>query len=175
MKAKPLAMARSAGETVTLWREATAGRAEADGERKGNYLMLSAIEYPHWLMLVGALLVLSGSIGLAFRKKSENVRGQRGGILSPEPIQANVEPEMGEMKGCEDEMSKSPRSHPDPAEGERLRAQQRHLLEPSNLVVTDIAVIGFRVAARPDGNGFRSVAECSPMPRSNSSSQCHKW
>ena len=34
--------------------------------------MLSAIEYPHWLMLAGAFLVLSGLIGLAFRKKSED-------------------------------------------------------------------------------------------------------
>ena len=30
--------------------------------------MLSAIEYPHWLMVAGAFLVLSGLIGLAFRK-----------------------------------------------------------------------------------------------------------
>ena len=46
--------------------------------------MLSAIEYPHWLMLAGAFLVLSGLIGLAFRKKSEDE-----GVKSaaPSPIQ----------------------------------------------------------------------------------------
>jgi LPXTG-motif cell wall-anchored protein len=53
--------------------------------------MLSAIEYPHWLMLAGAFLVLSGLIGLAFRKKSEDEGVQS---PAPSPIQAAVEPEM---------------------------------------------------------------------------------
>ena len=53
--------------------------------------MLSAIEYPHWLMLAGAFLVLSGLIGLAFRKKSEDEGVQS---AAPSPIQAAVEPEM---------------------------------------------------------------------------------
>ena len=53
--------------------------------------MLSAIEYPHWLMLAGAFLVLSGLIGLAFRKKSEDERVKS---AAPSPIQAAVEPEM---------------------------------------------------------------------------------
>ena len=41
--------------------------------------MLSAIEYPHWLMLAGAFLVLSGLIGLAFAK-SPRTKG-----LNPQP------------------------------------------------------------------------------------------
>ena len=53
--------------------------------------MLSAIEYPHWLMLAGAFLVLSGLIGLAFRKKSEDKAVKS---AAPSPIQPAVEPEM---------------------------------------------------------------------------------
>jgi len=30
--------------------------------------MLSAMEYPHWLMVAGAVLVVAGFIGLAFRQ-----------------------------------------------------------------------------------------------------------
>jgi LPXTG-motif cell wall-anchored protein len=32
--------------------------------------MLSEIEYPHWLMIAGAALVVSGFIGFVFRKKT---------------------------------------------------------------------------------------------------------
>ena len=53
--------------------------------------MLSAIEYPHWLMLAGAFLVLSGLIGLAFRKKSEDEGVES---AAPSPIHPAVEPEM---------------------------------------------------------------------------------
>ena len=53
--------------------------------------MLSAIEYPHWLMLAGAFLVLSGLIGLAFRKKSEDEEVES---AAPRPIQRAVEPEI---------------------------------------------------------------------------------
>ena len=38
--------------------------------------MLSAIEYPHWLMVAGAFLVLSGLIGLAFRKNRKRPRSK---------------------------------------------------------------------------------------------------
>ena len=31
--------------------------------------MLSAMEYPHWLMVAGAVLVVLGFIGFAFRQK----------------------------------------------------------------------------------------------------------
>lgn len=31
--------------------------------------MLSGIEYPHWLMLAGAVLVLAGLVGWAFQRK----------------------------------------------------------------------------------------------------------
>jgi hypothetical protein len=30
--------------------------------------MLSAMEYPHWIMVAGAVLVVAGFIGLAFRQ-----------------------------------------------------------------------------------------------------------
>jgi hypothetical protein len=33
--------------------------------------MLSAIEYPHWLMLAGVVLVLAGLVGLAFHKNRQ--------------------------------------------------------------------------------------------------------
>jgi hypothetical protein len=32
--------------------------------------VLSDVQYPHWLMVAGALLVLLGFVGLAFRKSS---------------------------------------------------------------------------------------------------------
>jgi hypothetical protein len=33
--------------------------------------MLSAMEYPHWLMVAGAVLVVLGFIGLALRQKRD--------------------------------------------------------------------------------------------------------
>ena len=80
--------------------------------------MLSAIEYPHWLMLAGAFLVLSGLIGLAFRKKSEDE-----GVQSPAPSPIQRCRRTGD-KG-EEEMSKRPLVASPPrtsAEVERLRA-----------------------------------------------------
>ena len=35
--------------------------------------MLSAMEYPHWLMVAGAVLVLFGFIGLAFSRNRNAV------------------------------------------------------------------------------------------------------
>jgi hypothetical protein len=33
--------------------------------------MLSAMQYPHWLMVAGAILVVLGFIGFALRKNTE--------------------------------------------------------------------------------------------------------
>ena len=44
--------------------------------------VISAMEYPHWLIVAGAILVVLGFIGLAFRKR-----------LAPvEPIETPAEP-----------------------------------------------------------------------------------
>ena len=56
--------------------------------------MFSAIEYPHWLMVAGAFLVLSGLIGLAFRKNRKTSEDKVVESAAPSPIQASVEPEM---------------------------------------------------------------------------------
>ena len=56
--------------------------------------MLSAIEYPHWLMVAGAFLVLSGLIGLAFRKNPKTSEGQGVETSAPSPTRAAVEPEI---------------------------------------------------------------------------------
>ncbi len=34
--------------------------------------MLSAMQYPHWMMVAGALLVVLGFIGFAFRQNRNN-------------------------------------------------------------------------------------------------------
>ncbi len=34
--------------------------------------MLSAMQYPHWLMVAGAVLVVLGFIGFAFRQNRNN-------------------------------------------------------------------------------------------------------
>ena len=39
---------------------------------------LSSIEYPHWLMIAGALLLMLGLVGLALR--------HRGGEAEPMPL-----------------------------------------------------------------------------------------
>jgi hypothetical protein len=41
--------------------------AEGEGEMTG---MLSAMEYPHWLMVAGAVLVVVGFIGFAFHRNN---------------------------------------------------------------------------------------------------------
>ena len=56
--------------------------------------MFSAFEYPHWLMVAGAFLVLSGLIGLAFAKTGKRPRSKGVESAAPSPIQAAVEPEM---------------------------------------------------------------------------------
>ncbi|MET4294775.1 type VI protein secretion system component VasK [Bradyrhizobium sp. LB1.3] len=53
--------------------------------------MLSRIEYPHWLMLAGAVLMLAGLVGWAFqrnRQAAEEVREP----AAPETDQPAVEP-----------------------------------------------------------------------------------
>ncbi len=58
--------------------------------------MLSAMEYPHWLMIAGAALVVVGFIGFAFHKNKnpepdENTLEQ---ATTLDPIQAALEAEM---------------------------------------------------------------------------------
>jgi hypothetical protein len=38
--------------------------------------MLSAMQYPHWLMIAGAALVVLGLIGFAFRQNRNGVAGR---------------------------------------------------------------------------------------------------
>jgi hypothetical protein len=50
--------------------------AEIGLKAKGKVNALSEIQYPHWLMVTGAVLAVLGFIGVAFRKnKSERDRG----------------------------------------------------------------------------------------------------
>jgi hypothetical protein len=53
--------------------------------------MLSAMQYPHWLMVAGAILVVAGFIGLAFRQNR---------TVEPdhEPTENEGEEEMAEGK-----------------------------------------------------------------------------
>jgi len=53
--------------------------------------MLSAMEYPHWLMVAGAILVVAGFISLAFRQN-------RTVELDHEPTENEGEEEMAERK-----------------------------------------------------------------------------
>jgi hypothetical protein len=53
--------------------------------------MLSAMEYPHWLMVAGAVLVVLGFIGFAFRQNS-NAEPDH------EPAENEGEGEMTERK-----------------------------------------------------------------------------
>ena len=46
---------------------------------------LSSIEYPHWLMIAGALLLMLGLVGLALR--------QRGGEAEPSVVSDHAPPE----------------------------------------------------------------------------------
>jgi len=50
--------------------------------------MFSAMEYPHWLMVAGAILVAAGFIGLAFHRNRTVQTDQREQVKSydaPEP------------------------------------------------------------------------------------------
>jgi hypothetical protein len=58
--------------------------------------MLSAMQYPHWLMVVGAALVVVGFVGFAFRK-NRNAEPDEDNLKQATPsesIQAALEAEM---------------------------------------------------------------------------------
>jgi hypothetical protein len=44
--------------------------AEKQAEGEVQMTLLSDLEYPHWLMAAGAVLVVMGFIGFAFRRKT---------------------------------------------------------------------------------------------------------
>ena len=46
-----------------------AGRDRAEGKDKVTDV-LSAIEYPHWLIVAGAILVMLGLVGFVFRRRT---------------------------------------------------------------------------------------------------------
>jgi hypothetical protein len=57
--------------------------------------MLSAMEYPHWLMVAGAVLVVLGFVGFAFRQ-NRNAKPDEDNLKQatpPESIQAALEAE----------------------------------------------------------------------------------
>ncbi len=56
-------------------------RAEGEGEMIDA---LSALQYPHWLMVAGAVLVVLGFVGLAFRRNG-NAEADR----EPTEVKAN--------------------------------------------------------------------------------------
>ena len=41
----------------------------------GANSVLSGMQYPHWLMVAGAILVVLGLVGFAFRQKSDHQDG----------------------------------------------------------------------------------------------------
>ncbi|EIG55837.1 hypothetical protein Bra1253DRAFT_00438 [Bradyrhizobium sp. WSM1253] len=51
--------------------------------------MLSTIEYPHWLMLAGAVLVLAGLVGWAFQRNRQAAEVRE--AAAPETDQPAVE------------------------------------------------------------------------------------
>jgi hypothetical protein len=58
--------------------------------------MLSAMEYPHWLMVAGAVLVVLGFVGFIFHKSKNPEPAEDNNLkqAAPEPIQAALEAEM---------------------------------------------------------------------------------
>jgi hypothetical protein len=62
----------------------------------GKLRMLSAMQYPHWLMVAGAVLVVLGFIGFAFRqnRNAEPDEDNLKHATSSESIQAALEAEM---------------------------------------------------------------------------------
>jgi hypothetical protein len=58
--------------------------------------MLSAMEYPHWLMVAGAVLVVLGFVGFAFRqnRNAEPDEDNLKQATPSEPIQAALEAEL---------------------------------------------------------------------------------
>lgn len=55
--------------------------------------MLSRIEYPHWFMLAGAVLVLAGLIGWAFQRNRQASKDSVREPAAPEIDQPAVEPQ----------------------------------------------------------------------------------
>jgi hypothetical protein len=64
---------------------------EEEPNAKGKWPMLSAMEYPHWLLVAGAVLVVLGFIGFAF-SKNINVEPDAGMTA------AEVAPKLGRTR-----------------------------------------------------------------------------
>jgi len=60
--------------------------------------MLSTIEYPHWLMLAGAVLVLAGTVAWAFQRNPQASEGKVREPAVPKTDQPAVEPEANASK-----------------------------------------------------------------------------
>ena len=59
--------------------------------------MFSAMEYPHWLMVAGAILVAAGFIGLAFHR-NRNVETDQKKLGRERPTPSNIpEPEGDDL------------------------------------------------------------------------------
>jgi hypothetical protein len=71
--------------------------------------LVGSLELPHWLMLVGALLVIAGCIGLAIsRKRAAEIDDEGVNESSPEPP-----PQMSPLPDLLDSRRRSERKQPE--------------------------------------------------------------
>jgi hypothetical protein len=65
--------------------------------------MLSAMEYPHWIMVAGAVLVVLGFIGFIFHKNKNPEPAEDTNLrqTAPEPIQAALALQLPFLKASE--------------------------------------------------------------------------
>jgi hypothetical protein len=96
--------------------------------------LLTALQLPHWLMIAGALLVVVGFIGFAFRKNRDAATGkeQQAGHLD-EPGQAregNKQVERNQQERKKDESASELRSY--------LAAMEDRVLESGNPAAENI-------------------------------------
>jgi hypothetical protein len=71
----------------------TTGRVQTEGQEVSILFPLETMQYPHWLMITGAVLVVVGIIGFAFRKNGpvSHVDPEQT-VPTEEPISAQPEP-----------------------------------------------------------------------------------
>jgi hypothetical protein len=96
--------------------------------------LLTALQLPHWLMIAGALLVVVGFIGFAFRKNGEVATGkeqQAGHLDAPgQAREGNKQVAGDQVESNEDESASELRSY--------LAAMEDRVLESGNPAAENI-------------------------------------
>ena len=92
---------------------------------------LSSLEYPHWLMIVGALLLALGLVGLALRQRSVDVEPHET-ASDQELFEPEITPFDVQNTDYVDQERNSDRSDDQEREGDPSSTDRRKIYDPAS-------------------------------------------